>query len=304
MEYNCDICNYKTKYVYNYNKHIKTLKHKNKEEEIHLLEDENTNNFICNICNKKLCSKQSLINHNITCRGVSSSLECYKCNKKFNNRSTRYKHEKKCNITNSKLININNTTNITNNITNNNIINNTINITVNNLGNEKIEYLIDDPEFIKFMNNCIENKIDGICNLIAKKHFDPLHPENHNIRKLNKKDNFIEIFNNNSWNLKNYKDGLDHFTITLETTISHFMEKMVENNIEIKYDVIQHFMKEIGTILHWDLSTDSYDFSYQNRDMKNYKLSEKDEKMLLTKIYRLFCECLFKYSKIIHKRST
>jgi len=301
MDYNCKLCNYNTSVKCNYDKHIKTLKHKNKEEEHLLYIQNNIDNFICNICNKKLSSRQSLNNHIKSCRGVSSVLECYKCNKMFNKSITRYKHEKKCNIANSKLININNTTNITNNITNNNTINNTINITVNNLGNENIDYIIDDPEFIKFMNNCIENKIDGICNLIAKKHFDPSHPENHNIRKLNKKDSFIEIYNNNSWNLKNYKDGLDHFTITLETTISHFMEKMVEDNIEIKYDVIQHFMKEIGTILHWDLSTNNYDFSYQNRDMKNYKLSEKDEKMLLTKIYKLFCECLFKYSKIIHK---
>ena len=300
MEYNCKICNYNTKYVYNYNKHVKTLKHKIKEEEHLLCIHNNIENFICNICNKHLCSKQSLINHNIKCRGVSSSLECSKCNKIFNNRSTRYKHEKKCNISNLQIVN-NTINNTINNITINNTINNTINITVNNLGNENIDYLIDDPEFIKFMNNCIENKIDGICNLIAKKHFDPEHPENHNIRKLNKKDNFIEIYDNNSWNIKNYKDGIYHFTISLEETFSTFMEKLTDENIEIKYDVIQHFMKEIGTILRWDLSTDSYDFSYQNRYMKNYKLSEKDEKMLLTKIYRLFCECLFTYSKIIHK---
>lgn len=297
MVYNCEICKYETLHKSNFNKHSKTIKHCKKLEEKNKDDIEKIESNICYICTKKLSSKQSYNSHIVKCRGLSSSLECSKCKINFNNRVSRYKHEQKCCLINPKNISITNINNTTNNIINNNIVN----ITVNKIGNEKLDHFIEHPDFINFMYNCIENKIDGICNLIAKKHFDPEHPENHNIRKLNKKDNFIEIYDNNSWNIKNYKDGIYHFTISLEETFSTFMEKLTNENIEIKYDVIQHFMKEIGSILEWDLSTGNYDFSYNNINMKKKKMSDKETKMLLIKIYKLFCECLFKYSKIIHK---
>ena len=105
---------------------------------------------------------------------------------------------------------------------------------------KKLPFIIIDFDSLEDMNKCIEDKANGICNLLAKKHFDPEHPENHNIRKLNKKDNFLEIYNNNKWNTRDYKSGLDHITIPLETTFSIFMEKMVEQNCEIRKNIFQH----------------------------------------------------------------
>jgi hypothetical protein len=169
------------------------------------------------------------------------------------------------------------------------------------LGSEKIDYLLEHPDFITIMNNCIENKVDGICNLIAMKHFDPEHPENHNIRKLNKKDNFLEVYKNKCWTTKNYRDGLDFITIPLEMTFSLFMEKMVEQNISIKKSVFQHFMKEVGSILGWDLSVGDYNFSFNNSSMNNNDLSEKSQKSLKTKIYKVCSDCIYNNSKVIHK---
>ena len=297
MIYNCTICNYTTLVKCNYNKHIETLKHKKKELNCE-------QKYICNKCNKQLSSKQSLDNHTISCRGTSYILECGKCDQKFNNRYTRYAHEKKCKVNNNKMKlhdnNIMSNNNITNNITIHNIINNnTINITINNLGYENIDYFLEHHDFTNFMTKCIENKADGICNLIAKKHFDPEHPENHNIRKLNKKDNFLEIYDNNNWNTKNYKEGLDYLTIPLENTFILFMEKIIETN-SIKKNVITHFMKEVGSILGWDLSVGDFNFSFANKEMNN-GMNEKSQKLLKTKIYQLFCESIYKYTKLIHK---
>jgi len=301
MDYHCEICNYDTNIKCNYNKHLNSKKHKNNIIINESLIIEKKKNFICDKCNKQLKSKQNLEYHILHCRGVLSLLECSKCNKKFNKSITRYVHEKKCTKQQSSII-LN--TNITNNITNIGIQNNTnnnISIIVNNFGNEKFDYFTKNPDFIQFMNNCIENKVDGICNLIAKKHFDPEHPENHNIRKMNKKDNFLEIYKDNNWNTKNYKDGLDYITIPLEMTFSIFMEKMIEDNHNIKTNVIQHFMKEVGSILTWDLSVGNYNFSFNNNNMHN-DMSEKSKNMLKLKIYKVFCECLYKYSKIIHQK--
>lgn len=293
MEYRCALCDYNTSIIYNYNKHLLTKKHEKKE-----LENKSNSDNKCVKCDKILSSKQKFDNHKKICRGVKSLFECSKCNKVFNLVNSRYKHETKCD--NNKVIIYNNQTPTVNNTIIYNTNNITNNIVINNFGSEKIDYLLEHPDFITFMNNCVENKTAGICNLIAKKHFDPEHPENHNIRKLNKKDNFLEIYKNNKWNTKNYKEGLDHITIPLETTFSIFMEKIVGNNNEIREHIFQHFMKEVGCILGWDLSAGNYNFSFANNKMQN-DMSEKSKRMLKTKIYKLFCECIYNYTKLVHK---
>ena len=116
---------------------------------------------------------------------------------------------------------------------------------------------------------------------------------------MNKKDSFLEIYKDNNWNTKNYKDGLDYITIPLEMTFSIFMEKMIKDNHNIQTNVIQHFMKEVGSILTWDLSAGDYNFSFNNTKMHN-DMSDKSKNMLKLKIYKAFCESLYKYSKIIH----
>jgi hypothetical protein len=267
--------------------------------------------FICDVCNKVLSTKQNLEKHISICRGVESSLECSKCHKIFNRSNTRYIHERKCtktqviayvNKTNKKELNR------LNNIVNNNIVNNIINngtiinnnTIINNFGTENFDYFIEDQNFISFMQKCIENKVEGICDLIVKKYFDPSHPENHNIRKLDKKDSFLEIYKDDNWNTQHYKDGLEYITIPLETTVNTFMEKLLETNKDLDVNVFQHFMKEVGCILGWDLSIGNYDFSFNNKDMIN-DMSDKNKKSLKTKIFKLFCECIYKYTKLVHK---
>ena len=292
MNYCCKYCNYNTNSKGNFEKHLGTKKHIN---------NSNKKIFICDICKKILCSKQSLDNHILCCRGVESSFKCYKCNKMFTKSNSRYIHEKKC-IKSQIIAYTNKDLHTLNNIVNNNTIinNNTTNIIINNFGNENFDYFIEDPNFINFMHKCIENKEKGICDLIIKKYFDPNHPENHNIRKLDKKDSFLEIYKDQNWNIKNYKDGLEYITIPLETTINIFMEKLLETNKDLNIDVFQHFMKEVGCILGWDLSIGDYDFSFNNKDMIN-DMSDKSKKTLKTKIFKLFCECIYKYTKLVHK---
>ena len=45
--------------------------------------------------------------------------------------------------------------------------------------------------------------------LIEKIHFDPEHPENHNIKITNKKMNYAEIVKNNKWVTANKKKVID-----------------------------------------------------------------------------------------------
>ena len=302
MLFNCKVCYYSTSVKCNYDKHLLSRKHRNNAYEHEQVNKINSELFICNKCDRKMCSKQSLLNHEQRCNGSSSKLECPFCIRIFNSSNSRYKHQLQCKK--NQLVKYDPKSiipfchvNITNNTTINNDNSNNVNININNFGNENIEYFTNSPEFIPFMQNCIQNKADGICDLIAKKHFDPKHPENHTIRKLNKKDNFLEIYKDNTWSSKDYRSGLDYITIPLETTFFIFMERMVQENIEIQKNVFQHFMKEVGSILDWDLSTYEHNFSFNNSKM-HHDIDKKSKRMLKTKIYKLFCECIYKYTKM------
>ena len=79
------------------------------------------------------------------------------------------------------------TTNIIDNRTNNNI---TINI--NTFGDENIDY-IDDKAWLSYINRCYKS----IPYLLERIHFDPKHPENHNIRTTNKKLPYTSVVGKN-----------------------------------------------------------------------------------------------------------
>ena len=283
MDYHCKLCNYSTNNRNNFTKHILTKKHmtnahkltnKNKQEDkIH--------NFICEKCNKSFSTKQWLLNHAERCKGVISCLNCSKCGKLFNTRSTRYKHELKCqqNIPLQSYDEIQ-TTETTNTINTDN--SRTTNIVVNNFACDKIEFFMKHPHFAEFINTCIENQTDGICILIANKHLDPEHPENHNIRKMEQRDNYLRIFKDDDvYATDDIYDEKDA-NIPFETTMRNFMEKIEKENFRIYKDIFQYFMKDIATILEWNTAVEN-----ENQKIQN------------AKIYKLLCETIYNYTKMI-----
>ena len=92
--------------------------------------------------------------------------------------------------------------NITNNTTNNQ--NKIINININNYGNENIDYLNKD-----YLNNLLQGAFTAIPKLIENIHFNPSHPENHNIKITNKKEPYIKVRKNDKWELQDKKETLE-----------------------------------------------------------------------------------------------
>ena len=83
-----------------------------------------------------------------------------------------------------------NTTKVTNNYkTINNII------TINAFGEEKIDYITDEKKikYCKENYKCLKTYLNDV-------HFNPNHPENHNIKLQNKKEKMCLIMENNKWN--------------------------------------------------------------------------------------------------------
>ena len=85
------------------------------------------------------------------------------------------------------------------NISMNNCYNTTINknliLNINNYGNENLDMLNDSN--LKY--NILKMPFTAIPKLIENMHFNDKYPENKNIRMLNKKDNKLQIREDNNW---------------------------------------------------------------------------------------------------------
>ena len=170
------------------------------------------------------------------CNPLVKKYKCKYCNKEFTKRQNKWRHETKvCKKQNKDLENrliyleneISNlkkeNVKITNNIQNK--INSDNQIIINNFGNENLSYLTEN-KFKKIL--MMGGK--SIPSLIKQIHFNPKHPENHNVRIKNKKLKFAEVRHDNKWKYKHKKAVLDDLVdfgyITLEEFKENNEEKM------------------------------------------------------------------------------
>lgn len=102
-----------------------------------------------------------------------------------------------------------NTTTNSHNNSNNKIENQNITININAFGNENLDY-IDDKAIIE----CISRVYKSIPSLLEKIHFDPEHPENHNIKITNKKLPYASVMGNNKkWKTVDRKDAIETMVV-------------------------------------------------------------------------------------------
>jgi hypothetical protein len=101
-----------------------------------------------------------------------------------------------------------------------------VNITVNSFGSENIDH-ITDQIICKLIKTA---PFTCVPQLIEKIHFDPEHPENHNIKITNKKLNYAEIVKNNKWVTANKKKVIDD---VIQKSYDILDEKYNDNKEEI-----------------------------------------------------------------------
>lgn len=128
------------------------------------------------------------------------------------------------------------TTNINtqNNIENQNIKNQYNNIIINCFGNENLDYITD-----KVILHCMEKIYGSIPLLIEKIHFDPYHPENHNVQIPNKKLSHAKIMNHKrEWQIVQKKDVIEDM---IDMGYNMLDEKFQEKGHELPENKQKHF---------------------------------------------------------------
>ena len=193
-------------------------------------------------------------NNELALVGVPKQYQCVSCNKKFTRIDSLTRHMKNYCKVNDQMIGYikenfelkkkledmifemskfkfqtqNNTTNIFK--VNCNNMNNTI--VVNNFGNENLDYLNNN-----LFQKVVKSK-KGIPKLIEIIHFNPEHPENHNVRITNKKLKYGEIKKDNKWILKNKKDIL---TDLIENGLISLEEYRDNNEEKLNKIILERF---------------------------------------------------------------
>ena len=110
--------------------------------------------------------------------------------------------------------------------TNNIETQNCITININAFGNENTDY-IDDKSILA----CIGRVYNSIPSLLEKIHFDPEHPENHNIKITNKKLPYASVMGiNQKWKTVDRKDAIETMVLNGYNLLD---EKYTENKDKI-----------------------------------------------------------------------
>ena len=115
-----------------------------------------------------------------------------------------------------------------------NIENQHINININSFGNENTDY-IDNKSFLASISKVYKS----IPSLLEKIHFDPKHPENHNIKITNKKLPYASVMGNNQrWKTVDRKDAIETMVLNGYNMLD---EKYAENKEKFPASKQQNF---------------------------------------------------------------
>jgi hypothetical protein len=310
--YECSRCHYESKFKANLIRHLQNklpceATYSQDEREVILsgLLDKGTIYKSCLLCNKDFKSKSGFLSHKKK-HHQNPDVEINKSAKEeIQQLKTLVKNLQE------KIENISQTTgtsNQTNNIqTQNNAetqnnIQNQQNIIINAFGKEDISYLTEHANFPNFISRIIRDKDIGLCEYLSKKHFNPKHPENHNIRKLNKKDKWIEYHDGKGW--KSYfKEGVvDKAFDTMKLEFKKFVNGHTHGH-RIRVSDVNLFMNTVGEPLDWDLNGDKYEFDEDAREFDpNDENDEKRKAKLKQCLYELLLEHIHNESRELKKQ--
>jgi hypothetical protein len=227
--FHCKDCHCFFKNKQNYEYHLASNKHNLRisKDKIKL--------HSCSICQQTFTYSSGLSRHRIKCK-EKEVIEIPKIDilekevKELHQQNLKLSKEVEDLKKNNKEINIQ----TQNNIENQNIKNQYNNIIINCFGSENLDYITD-----KVILHCMEKIYGSLPLLIEKIHFDPNHPENHNIQIPNKKLPHAKIINHKrEWQIVQKKDVIEDM---IDMGYSMLDEKFQEKGHELPENKQKHF---------------------------------------------------------------
>lgn len=281
--------------------------------------------YVCNRCHYSTNRKSNYDNHinrKRQCALIHQqfNLECPYCNQLFSHQSSKSRHIKACMVIipstkpvvhsgneskqkNSKRHGFNQGQNqgqsipIAYTVINNGIINNITNTTINinGLGREDISFITNQTteRLTAYMDTLFSHRMPmrRVCEFMVEKHFDQTRPQNQNIRKLNRKDNFIDCHDGNAWKTCFYTEALEQIMDNVRKNFEEFVNRIFDNNGKIKTENLDKFMKEVGEPLGLDITGDDYDW--------NYDMTDDEKAAKRARLYSMACEYIYQNTRNI-----
>lgn len=262
MVFACPACSYFTHEISNFNKHIQTKRHRSRisKHGENALKFENE----CKYCKKIFVNKYSLQRHiKFNCKeNDDESLQEYakllNSLKNKDNELQRVNKQMELLTKNLQLSAMHHSSNVNNGVFIAGNLNN--NITLNLLNYNETDYShLSDTDYIK----CIRDCNHCVKTLIEKVHFNKDKPENMNIYISSIKGNFVMVYRDNKWQVRNRKaqidDLFDYNELMLENWYRDYHEKYPHiitsfqrylKNKETDDDVTSNVKEEILMLLY------------------------------------------------------
>jgi hypothetical protein len=189
-------------------------------------------------------------------------------------------------------------TNVLDNSSNNTITNNVTNNVTNHhnqlraLGEEDVAFLLSDDNFVSFVRGCIHDGLNGVCNFMVNKHFDPDHPENHNVRKFNRRSPFMEFFDGQDWSL-----GYDDYVLGkvfdgIEDQFKNYVKEIGGAGAPYpQRSAINRFMLDVGVALGWELQAVYTNVPQDRRDKIRNKIFALASELVARECPKLVRRC-------------
>ena len=222
--------------------------------------------YTCAKCNKTFNQKVDYdrhINRKYSCDVNSSVNECSICKKEFKHKSSLYKHFKKCS-NKTQIMNINdNSKNITNidkqlNVDKMNVDGD---VKVVKFGNEDISYISDD-----LFQSILGHGYKSVEEFVDHTHFNPDHPENHNIYIADIKNNYVLLYDGDQWNIKDRDEAIEDLIYAKSDYLSVKFDELMHKLSPMDIKKFTNFMKNRDNDLKMKMvKTDLKLMLYNNR---------------------------------------
>lgn len=251
--YYCDDCCCGFYKIQHFDRHLASNKHTLR------ISKDKINLHSCSICQQTFSHLSGLSRHRVKCKEIIPKIDILEKEvKELHQQNLKLSKEVECLKKSKKDMNIQTQNNT--NIEQQNNVNN--NIIINCFGRENLEYITD-----KVIIHCMQHIYGSLPLLIEKIHFDPDHPENHNIKIPNKKLPHAKVLNDKrEWQFVQKKEVIHNM---MEMGYTMLDEKFQEKGHELTDAKQKHFR--------------NFQEKYEDGDKKTKKVIQKDVETVIIK---------------------